>query len=174
MKIQCPQCHSNYRTRGLVNSSSPLQVTCPKCQYRFLVALDDRTYSEEPERHKILIVDDARFFRELLLDLLTGRAADIDTADSAIGAWQKLQKERFDLVIVDINLPDVDGLQLIGKIRGHDKLKNLKILCVSGVYRHDDDARKALRAGADDFISKSFHPDELNQRIDKLLDHETS
>jgi DNA-binding response OmpR family regulator len=37
------------------------------------------------------------------------------------------------------------------------------------VYRQDDDALKALRAGADDFISKSFKPDELNQRIDKLL-----
>jgi DNA-binding response OmpR family regulator len=118
---------------------------------------------------KILIVDDARFFRELLLELLAERQAELLTADTAKGAWERLQLDDVALLIVDINLPDVSGLKLITQIRQHEKLKNIRILCVSGVYRQDDDALKALRAGADDFISKSFKPDELNQRIDKLL-----
>lgn len=172
MKVQCPNCHSSYRTRVLVESHSPLQVTCPKCDYRFLVAYDEpgSLKTVEQRKTKILIVDDARFFRELLLDLLAGREAELLMADTANGAWQLLQKQNFKLLIVDINLPDIDGLKLIKKIRSSEPLKEIKILCVSGVYRQDDDALKALRAGADDFISKSFNPDELNQRIDKLLD----
>jgi len=172
VKVQCPHCHSSYRTRVLVESHSPLQATCPKCQYRFLVAQDEPDSFETVEQPqiKILIVDDARFFRELLLDLLAGQNAELLTADTAKGAWQLLQKQSFDLLIVDINLPDIDGLQLIKKIRSRQPVSEIKILCVSGVYRQDGDALKAIRAGADDFISKSFNPDELNQRIDKLLD----
>lgn len=172
MKVQCPNCHSSYRTRVLVESHSPLQATCPKCQYRFLVARDepDPLKAVEQTRTKILIVDDARFFRELLFDLLAGRDAELLTADTAKGAWQLLQKQSFDLLIVDINLPDIDGLQLIKKIRSSESVSEIKILCVSGVYRQDGDGLKAIRAGADDFISKSFNPDELNQHIDKLLD----
>jgi CheY-like chemotaxis protein len=172
VKVQCPHCQSSYRTRVLVESHSPLQATCPKCQYRFLVAYDepDSLKTIEQTQTKILIVDDARFFRELLLDLLAGREAQLLTADTAKGAWNLLQKQNFDLLIVDINLPDINGLQLIKKIRSRDSLSGIKILCVSGVYRQNDDALNALRVGADDFISKSFNPDELNQRIDKLLD----
>lgn len=169
MKIQCPHCLSSYQTRVLVESHSPLQATCPKCQYRFLVAYDTPDSLKTRLLPKILIVDDARFFRELLLDLLAQRQAELLTADTAKGAWEQLKRYQIDLVIVDINLPDVSGLKLIAKIRQDEKLKRLKILCVSGVYRQEDDALNALRAGADDFISKSFKPDDLNQRIDKLL-----
>ena len=174
MKIQCPNCLSIYQTRVLVESHSPLQVTCPKCQYRFLVAYDSPDALKTLSLPRILIVDDARFFRELLLDILAQRQAELMTADTAKGAWEELNKQRIDLLIVDINLPDVSGLKLIAKIRQSEKLKGLKILCVSGVYRQEDDALKALRAGADDFISKSFKPDELNQRIDKLLNNDLS
>lgn len=172
MIIQCPNCQSSYRTRVLVESHSPLQATCPKCHYRYLVAYDepDSLKTAEQRLSKILIVDDARFFRELLLDLLADRQAELSTADTAQSAWKQLQKQRFDLLIVDINLPDIDGLKLITKIRSSQAVKDIKILCVSGVYRQNDDALRAIRAGADDFISKSFNPDELNQRIDKLLD----
>ncbi|MCW9048827.1 MAG: response regulator [Deltaproteobacteria bacterium] len=169
MKIQCPKCRTNYQTRVLVDSHSPLQATCPKCQYRFLVAFNTPDSLKILALPKILIVDDARFFRELLLELLAERQAELLTADTAKGAWERLQQDDVALLIVDINLPDVSGLKLITQIRQHEKLKNIRILCVSGVYRQDDDALKALRAGADDFISKSFKPDELNQRIDKLL-----
>ncbi len=168
MIIQCPQCKARYRTRVMNSGQSALQISCPKCTHRFLVEPDGKEASPAA-RTTILLVDDARFFRELLLDLLKDRDANLLTADCAEDAWVMLHKHSIDLLIVDINLPDKNGLELIQDIRADRDLNKLKILCISGVHRKEDDAKNALVAGADDFISKSFKPDELSERIDKLL-----
>lgn len=170
MIIQCPECKSRYRAKTLPQETTTVQVKCPKCQHRFQVdqqASPSAVTSEK--RPSILMVDDARFFRELMQDLLKERQAKLLTADSAAEAETLLQQNEVELLIVDINLPDKNGLDLIRELRANSRFATLKILCISGVYRKDDDARKALQAGADDFISKSFKPDELNERVDKLL-----
>lgn len=170
MIIQCPECKTRYRTRVLPEGHSSTQVKCPKCTHQFLVSAEQAVPAvEKANPVTILLVDDARFFRELMLDLLKERNANLLTADSAMDAWSKLRKHEISLLILDINLPDQNGLDLVREIRADSTLKALPILCISGVYRKDDDAVKAIRAGADDFISKSFKPDELNERIDKLL-----
>ncbi len=170
MIIQCPECLSRYRTRVLTGQHSPLQVKCPKCQHRFSVDPKEMQVSSGGgKKSTILLVDDARFFRELMLDLLKERNAQLLTAETAAETWSMLQQQNVDLLIVDINLPDKNGLDLIREIRLDDAFKTLRILSISGVYRKSDDAIAAIRAGADDFISKSFKPHELNERIDKLL-----
>ncbi len=170
MIIQCPECKSRYRTRVLPDGQAPMPVKCPKCTHRFLVSAgaseEVATVTDLPT---ILMVDDARFFRELMTDLLKERKANLVTADNAEDTWVLLHKHHVDLLIIDINLPDKNGLDLIREIRQDSTLGKLPILCISGVYHKDDDAMMAIRAGADDFISKSFKPDELNERIDKLL-----
>jgi len=168
MIIQCPECKARYRTRVLNSGQSALQISCPKCSHKFLVE-PDGTEDQSTAKTTILLVDDARFFRELLLDLLKDRDASMLTADCAEDAWVMLHKHAVDLLIVDVNLPDKNGLELIQDIRADRDLNQMRILCISGVYRKDDDAKNAFVAGADDFISKSFKPDELFERIDKLL-----
>ena len=169
MIIQCPECASRYRSKVLSENHSSVQVKCPKCSHQFIVHPEESSAGKPLQKSTILMVDDARFFRELMLDLLEGRDANLLTADNAEEAYRLLQKHPVDLLIVDINLPDKNGLDLIREIRAEQKLAGLAILCISGVYRKDDDAIKAIRAGADDFISKSFKPHELNERVDKLL-----
>ena len=112
------------------------------------------------QRQTILMVDDARFFRELMTDLLKERDVRVLTADNAADATRLLRVNTVDLLIVDINLPDKNGLDLIREIRLEDRFSELAILCISGVYRKEDDAIKALRAGADDFITKPPNPQE--------------
>jgi DNA-binding response OmpR family regulator len=147
-----------------------VQVECPKCTHQFLVsAADSGQAAAVTDLPTILMVDDARFFRELMTDLLKDRKANLLTADSAEEAWVLLHRHKVALLIIDINLPDKNGLELVREIRADKTLKNISILCISGVYRKDDDAMMAIRAGADDFISKSFKPEELNNRIDQLL-----
>jgi len=167
MIIQCPECKSRYRTQNLAADQPKVQVKCPKCSHQFVVG--QQGVAGNVAKTTILMVDDARFFRELMVDLLKERKANLLTADSAEDAWDTLRKHSVDLLIVDINLPDKNGLELIREIRAEEGFAELTILCISGVYRKDDDAKKAIRAGADDFISKSFKPHELNERIDKLL-----
>lgn len=165
MKIQCPKCEAKYRTQSPVHSVSPVAVTCPKCRHRFSV----EPLKEEQPSPRILIVDDARFFRELIMDLLDGQKCELTTANCAEEAWKLLQSKSFDLLIVDVNLPDISGLDLIKRVRADQNGSSLPILCISGVYRQDDDARQAFIAGANDFMTKSFHPEDFTARINKLL-----
>lgn len=172
MIIQCPECKSRYRTRVMSTGSAPMKIKCPKCAHQFMISHQDTgedAAALATDKPTILLVDDARFFRELLIDLLVDYKANLLTADSAEDAWVMLHKHKVDLVIVDINLPDRNGLDLVRDIRADESFATLKVLCISGVYRKDDDAKAAIRAGADDFISKSFQPDEFSERIDKLL-----
>jgi DNA-binding response OmpR family regulator/phage FluMu protein Com len=169
MIIQCPQCKARYRVADPIEAQPPLWAHCPKCKQRFQVLADTDAVTTAAESPRVLLVDDALFFRELIGDILQKREFELDTADSARDAWIKLNSRAYDLLMIDINLPDMSGLKLIEKLRQTEKTKNLRILCISGVYRKGADAMEAIRAGADDFISKSFQPRELNERIDKLL-----
>lgn len=170
MIIQCPKCQTRYRVKDQLDSQEPLQALCPKCSHRFQLLLTDGEVSTVSIAPRVLLVDDARFFRELISDILRERELDLDTADNGNEAWRKLNRDSYDLLMIDINLPDISGLDLIAKLRQNEKTKDLRILCISGVYRKDADAIHAIRAGADDFISKSFQPHELKERIDKLLE----
>ncbi|MBD1399201.1 response regulator [Pelovirga terrestris] len=165
MKIQCPKCEAKYLTQLAIDSSSSVVVTCPKCRHRFTV---DPLKDGKPSP-KILIVDDARFFRELIMDLLVDQNVELTTAHCGEEAWKLLQSVSFDLLIADINLPDISGSDLIKRVRNDPHCASLPILCISGVYRQDDDARQAFIAGANDFMTKSFHPEDFTARIDKLL-----
>lgn len=165
MRIQCPKCAAKYRAQFSVDHSAPLVVTCPKCRHRFTVA----RVEEEKTPKKLLIVDDARFFRELIMDLLAGRNLELTTVSCGEEAWRMLQADQFDLLIVDVNLPDISGFDLIKRVRSDQRWALTPILCISGVYRQEDDARQAFMAGADEFMTKSFHPEDFTVRIDKLL-----
>lgn len=166
--IQCPYCRSRYRTAQSLAAGASRTVTCPQCREPFQVISDGTGLEVAPLAH-VLVVDDARFFRELLQDLLADQQLRLTTADNAGQAWELLTAEDFDLLIVDINLPDLNGLELVSRIRTDRRLAALPILCLSGVYRQEEDSRKALRAGADDFLGKSFAPEELIGRINRLL-----
>lgn len=170
MIIQCPECKARYRTRLMGGSKAPIPVKCPKCSHQFLIdPTREDAGSEENGARTILIIDDARFFRDLMVDLLKDLNAQLLTAESAEDAWVMLHRHQVDLLITDINLPDKNGLDLVRDIRADKDLRSMRILCMSGVHRKDEDAQEAKKAGADDFISKSFQPDELAVRIARLL-----
>ncbi len=171
MIIQCPECKARYRTSVLSADQLPLKVNCPKCNKQFILSSEAPVVTEEltETQPTILFVDDARFFRQLLVDLLKDSNAHLLSADNAEEAWLLLHGNSVNLLIVDLNLPDKNGLDLIREIREEGSFDKLRILAISGVYRKEDDAMMAIRAGADDFISKSFKPYELSERIDKLL-----
>ena len=169
MIFQCPECQARYRIKNNDRPLAAAKVTCPKCGGQFAIASGAGESQPQPPPPNILVVDDARFFRELISDLLAGRQAHILMAESARKAWDALQHNKIDLLIVDVNLPDLNGFNLIEKIRADARLREIKILCISGVHRKEIDKLKAIEAGADDFTSKSFNPDEFNARIDSLL-----
>jgi DNA-binding response OmpR family regulator len=72
-------------------------------------------------------------------------------------------------VILDLNLPGMSGYELIRLVRMDPALGKLRLLAMSGVYRKEADVVEVQAAGADDFVSKSFKPEQLQLRVKKLL-----
>ena len=116
-----------------------------------------------------LIVDDSKVIREMVVACL--RAHDgmsFTHAASGLEALEKLSLGRFDFVVLDLNMPDIGGYEVIEFIRGQDKLRELPILVLT--TRGDEGSRaKALGAGATRFMTKPFLPDVLLGEVRSLM-----
>lgn len=172
MNIVCPGCGARYRVRSPGTAKSEARLRCPKCAHVFSVRLrPPQTAAESPGlARKILVVDDARFFREMILDLLAPLNLPVLLAPDGESALETARREHPRLVILDLNLPGMDGYALIRSLRTEPALEGLRILAMSGVFRKDGDVAAVQQAGADDFTSKSFKPEQFLDRVKALLE----
>jgi DNA-binding NtrC family response regulator len=116
----------------------------------------------------ILIVDDENVVRDSLAKWFEEEGYSVDTATSAREALLKLPRQRWDLALVDIKMPGMDGLELHRKIREVDP--NIIVIIMTG-YASVETAVQALKDGAYDYIMKPFDPDDLTHAVVKALDH---
>ena len=114
---------------------------------------------------RILVVDDDPQIRRVMRVTLTGQGYEVDDANNGELALDKIREQRFDLVLLDMNMPGMDGLETCGLLRAHSEIA-IVMLTV-----RDDEADKvaALDAGADDYVTKPFRPSELLARIRAAL-----
>ena len=117
----------------------------------------------------VLVVDDARFFREMIRDLLVDLPIRVETAGDGHEALQKINRLHPALLLLDLNIPGVSGQELISAVRRDAACNTIRILAMSGVQRGEEAAQDVRRLGADDFINKSFKPRDLQNRISQLL-----
>jgi two-component system chemotaxis response regulator CheY len=111
--------------------------------------------SEEP-RKQALVVDNSKGLRLLLGWILQEVGIEAVEAGNGTEALQILGTDtQFAVVIVDWDLPGMNGIQLVGEIRNQQKLKSLPIMMISG-RPHSSDAEYALRSGVDDYVIKPF------------------
>jgi two-component system, chemotaxis family, chemotaxis protein CheY len=117
-----------------------------------------------------LIVDDSKVMREMVVACLRAYPGLVFThAASGLEALERLSLKPFDLVVLDLNMPDISGYEVIEFIRGQDKLRALPILVVT--TRGDESSRsRALAAGATRFMTKPFTPDGLLGEVRALID----
>jgi predicted Zn finger-like uncharacterized protein len=172
MLIQCPECQSRYRASNYRPDQPAVRIKCPKCAHVFVFSASAGAAEERsvaPPAPAVLVVDDARFFRDILTELLAPLAVELVSVGTAADALRELRRRPFQLVLVDLNLPDMSGQELMRKIRSDHALGRLKVLAMSGAYRRADCEADALASGADAFLNKSFKPEELQQRIRDLL-----
>lgn len=116
-------------------------------------------------RHSILIVEDELDIQSILQFVLEDEGYVVHTAERAEDGWVLLQQNPIDLVLLDINLPGMDGLSLCNQIKTHHPLP---VMILSSRDR-DDDVISGLELGADDYIKKPFNHRELILRIANLL-----
>jgi two-component system, chemotaxis family, chemotaxis protein CheY len=118
---------------------------------------------------EILVVDDSRVMREMIVACLRGEdGLEFAHAASGLEAIEKLSLRAYALLVLDLNMPDIGGFEVIEFVRGQDKLKELPILVVT--TRGDESSRsRALAAGASRFLTKPFSPDAILAEVRALL-----
>ena len=115
----------------------------------------------------VLIVDDDDAIRDAMCRLLKGHGMCVDTASNAMAAIDKLRTQHFDVLLADVRMPDMSGLELTETLR-HDMQSSIKIIGISaGALDNDRDA--CLEAGMDEHISKPFKVKELLTVIENTL-----
>lgn len=119
---------------------------------------------------EILVVDDSKVMREMIVACLRAHEGLTFTqAASGLEAIEKLSLMAFDVVVLDLNMPDIGGVEVVEFIRGQDKLRELPILIVT--TRGDDASRaRVLAAGASRFFTKPFTPDGILSEVLSLLE----
>jgi two-component system chemotaxis response regulator CheY len=118
---------------------------------------------------KILVVDDSKVIREMVIACLRGQQGfTFAQASSGLEAIEALSLDGFDAVILDLNMPDIGGLEVTEFIRSQEHLQTLPILIVT--TRSEDATReRILGAGASAFMTKPFTPDGLIAEVQALL-----
>jgi len=176
MIIVCPECASRYKIDPSGTTKKVVRIKCPGCAHRFDVDLLSEPGDIEagmpapaPDQPSILVVDDARFFREMIKDILGDLPVRLMTAADAEEAWRLLQAQPPRLLLLDLNIPGRSGYDLLRDIQQAADLAEMKILVMSGVQRGDEVSARVSRLGADGFLSKSFTPKELQDRVRSIL-----
>lgn len=113
------------------------------------------------DRHRILIVEDSPTMRQLLVFALKRlKGADVVEAQDGMDGLRKVTGDHFDLALVDINMPVMDGLKLISLIRGEESLKQMPIAVIT-TEGADEDRERALSLGADEYLTKPIQANKV-------------
>ena len=126
-------------------------------------------HTAELARKRILVVDDSLTVRELQRKLLLNRGYEVAVAVDGMDGWNALRAEHFDLLITDIDMPRMDGIELVTLLRRDNRLQSMPVMVVSYKDR-EEDRRRGLDAGADYYLAKaSFHDDALLDAVVELI-----
>ena len=118
---------------------------------------------------KFLVVDDFSTMRSIVRNLLKEIGyANVDEAEDGQAALGKLRTGSFDFVVSDVNMPNMNGLELLANIRADDGLKHLPVLMVTAEARKEDIVL-AARSGASGYIVKPFTRATLEDKVQKIL-----
>jgi two-component system chemotaxis response regulator CheY len=115
---------------------------------------------------KILIVDDAEFLRVRISKMLIGDGYDVVEAENGLIAVDKYKSEKPDVVLMDITMPEMDGLTALKEIRAFDSQAKVIMLTALG---QESVVLEAIKSGAKDFVVKPFERERVLNAINKLL-----
>ena len=116
---------------------------------------------------KILIADDDLVFRSLVSEVLTDAGYEVSAHENGRLAWEALQAEGADMAVLDINMPEMDGVELLGLIRADANFVNMPVLMLT-IRSFVEDQVQGYDHGADDYLTKPFSNEVLVARLKVL------
>ncbi|HEY8493816.1 MAG TPA: response regulator [Myxococcota bacterium] len=120
--------------------------------------------------HHILIVEDSPTMRSLVVSALEdlGTPVRITEAASGFEALRALPRDSYDLIVTDINMPDINGLELVSFVKGNEAYRSIPLLIIS-TEGSERDRLRGLELGADAYLVKPFELDDLRRTARELL-----
>jgi DNA-binding response OmpR family regulator len=117
---------------------------------------------------KILIAEDERDIRELILFTLQFGGFEVETARDGAEAVEKAQQDKFDLILMDVRMPRMTGYQACDKLKKIESTRDIPVIFLSAKGQ-ETEVQHGLEIGAADYILKPFAPDQLTRQIKEVL-----
>jgi Response regulator containing a CheY-like receiver domain and a GGDEF domain len=116
-----------------------------------------------------LVVEDSAIMREIIISSLAS-FPDVNPVEAANGfeALKILPQMDFDIILTDINMPDINGLELLSFLKNHPQYRTIPVVIIS-TEKSEADRKRGLALGADDYLTKPFDPKDLQFIIRRLL-----
>jgi len=119
--------------------------------------------------HKILIVEDDKFVRELIFQKLTEEKFNVSAAKDGEEGVEKAESEKPDLILLDLILPGIDGFEVISRIRKNKTIEAIPIIILSNLGEKGD-VDRGIKLGANDYMIKAhFTPKEIVEKVRSIL-----
>ena len=116
----------------------------------------------------VLVVDDNDMNRDVLSRRLQREGYEVSTVESGKRALETLELEKYDVVLLDIMMPEMDGFETLKHIRSNGKFKTLPVIMLTSLNEMED-VKKCIGLGANDYVLKPYNIEDLKNRIDKHL-----
>lgn len=118
---------------------------------------------------KVLVVEDSSAMRSLIATTVEEiRGIEVVEAGNGFDALRILPQQRIDLIITDINMPDINGLEIIHFVKNNPNYHKIPVIVVT-TERGEEDRKKGLSLGASEYITKPFNPEDLRQIVVRLI-----
>jgi len=118
---------------------------------------------------KVLVIDDSSTIRSLITHSLE-ELNDYEMVEAKNGfeALKVLPRMHFDLIITDINMPEINGLEIVNFVRNHPEYQSIPLIIVS-TENGDEDRRKGLSLGANEYITKPFESEQIKEVVSRVM-----
>ncbi|MEN2994878.1 MAG: response regulator [Thermodesulfovibrio sp.] len=117
---------------------------------------------------KILVVDDDKTTRKMISLILKSKGYEVVTAENGLEALQKIGLERINLILTDMNMPYMDGIEFIRQVRANPEISNIPIVMIT-TEADEEEKRKAFEAGVDDYLVKPTTAEQISESIKRIL-----
>ncbi len=147
-----------YQIEGVLGSSIIKDKTTLFLDVYKIIEMHDpyffmKVVPAEERAYRLLLAEDSPFFRQMIANYLASAGYEVETACDGEEAWEKLQKERFDALITDIEMPRLNGIELAKRIRADARLAELPIMALTSLSS-EEDRRRGIEAGIDEYQVK--------------------